>query len=57
MRFGGDFIQKRNKFINSVSFKATKEAAKLMLNVDKLTIVILGQPKVGSSKLVDFNLL
>ncbi|SVB76789.1 uncharacterized protein METZ01_LOCUS229643, partial [marine metagenome] len=42
--------QKRDKFINSVSFKATNGAAKLMLNADKLTLVILGQPKVGSSK-------
>jgi len=54
-QFGIDYVHKRNKIINCVSFKATKGAAKSMLNVDELTIVILGQPKVGFSKSVWFQ--
>jgi hypothetical protein len=36
-QFGIDYVHKRNKIINRVSFKATKGAAKSMLNVDELT--------------------
>ena len=41
---GIDYVKKRNGIINKVSLEDTNRVAKRILDVDKLTLVVVGQP-------------
>ena len=43
-RLGIDYVHNRNGIINNVSLKDIKRVAKRILDVDKLTLVVVGQP-------------
>lgn len=47
---GIDYMDKRNNLINSVSVKQVGEMAKRLVQLDKLQIVMIGNPKLDGTK-------
>ncbi len=47
---GIDYMDKRNSLINSVTLKQINEMAKLLIQLDKLQIVMIGKPQLDGIK-------